>query len=102
MISGVAGGFITTGIMGIFYSFRLMKDPKKAKEVEIYKNEERNQFIRLKTHSAIFTVNLYAQCLVILVAGFWGYKEISLVLAGLLVIQLIVYIGFANYYTKKY
>jgi len=43
VISGISGGFIFTGIMGIIVSIKLIKNPKKALEVEIAKTEERTQ-----------------------------------------------------------
>jgi len=102
IVSGITGGFILTGVLGIIVSIRILKDPKKAKEVEISKNEERTQLIRLKTHSAIYTVMLYLECIGTLIAGLMGLREISIMLAALLIIQFALYIGLVNYYWKKY
>ncbi|AFQ43982.1 hypothetical protein [Desulfosporosinus meridiei] len=102
MISGIIGGFITTGVLGIFFSLRLMKNPKRAAEVEMVKNEERTQFLRMKTSAAIFSVMIYAESAGILVTGLLGFREICLTLATILIIKVILYIGFASYYSKKY
>lgn len=102
LISGIAGGFLLTGILGIIYSSRLLKNPQKAKAIEIMKNEERVQLIRLKTHASIFSVMLYLECLGVLVAGLLAYREVSVVLAFVLIFQLILYFGFATYYSRKY
>jgi len=102
LISGISGGFICTGVLGIIASLRLMKNPKKAMEVEIAKNEERTQLIRMKTHSAIYTIMLYIQSAGTLMAGLLGFRQISITLAAILIIQIVLFIGFANYYTKKF
>ena len=102
VISGIAGGFLITGALGIIASIRILKNPIKAKAVEITKNEERTQLIRMKTHSAVFTVMLYLVSLGTLVAGLIGSREISIMLAAVLIIQFVLYIGFVNYYWKKY
>ncbi|NLI90801.1 MAG: hypothetical protein GX434_00960 [Peptococcaceae bacterium] len=102
VISGIIGGFILTGILGIIVSIRLMKNPKRAAEVEIAKNEERTQLIRLKTNSAVYTVMLYAESAGTLLTGLLGFREICLTLASVLLIQVILYIGFISYYNKKY
>ncbi len=101
-ISGIAGGFICTGTIGIIISALLMKNPKRAAEIELGKNEERTQLIRMKINSAIYRVMLYLESLGTLVAGLSGYKELSITLAALLIVQVILYIGFLSYYAKKY
>lgn len=102
VMSGIAGGFVCTGVLGIIFSFRILKNPQRTKAVEISKNEERTQLIRMKTHSAVFTVMLYVESIGTLVAGLMGLKEISILLAIVLLFQFTLYIGFANYYWKKY
>ncbi|NBJ14068.1 MAG: hypothetical protein FNP40_00525 [Dehalobacter sp. 4CP] len=102
VISGIAGGFIFTGILGIIVSIKLIKNPKKAQEVEIAKNEERTQLIRMKTHASIHTLMIYIISIGTLVTLLLGFREISLTLAAILIIQMIMYLGFASYYAKKY
>lgn len=102
LVSGISGGFIFTGILGAITSIRLMKNPQKAMKVEIAKNEERTQLIRMKTRSAIYTITLYIESFGTLAAGFLGFREISVTLACLLIVQVALYIGFSNYYWKKY
>lgn len=102
LIYGVTSGLILTGIAGIIYSIYLKRNPKKAKEANIQKDEERTQFIRMKTAVSTSQVVLYIECLAILVIGLMGYKDISMVLVTLLTVQAIVATIFANYYSKKY
>lgn len=102
LISGISGGFLLTGLLGIIYTIWLLKNPQKAKEVEIIKNEERVQLIRQKTHSSIFSVMLYLESFAILVAGLLAYRAVSIILAIVLGFQFMLYIGFASYYSRKY
>jgi hypothetical protein len=102
VLFGMACGFLCSGIPGIILSIRMINNPKKALAVEIAKNEERTQFIRTKTNSSIYTVSLYAECIVTLISSLLGFKEISLIFSILLIAQLFLFIGFANYYGKKY
>ena len=102
LVSGTTGGFICTGIIGIITSVHLMKNPKRAAEVELGKSEERTQLIRMKTNSAIYQVMLYLESIGTLVSGLLGYKELSITLAVLLIIQVVLYIGSISYYAKKY
>ncbi len=101
-LTGIAGGFIPTGIIGVLISVRLMASPKRAAEVELAKSEERTQLIRVKTNSATYRVMLYLESIGALAAGLLGYKELSLTLAALLAAQVVLYFGFIAYYTKKY
>ncbi|WP_434512137.1 hypothetical protein [Desulfitobacterium sp. AusDCA] len=102
VISGAVGGFIITGVLGIIVSLRLIRNPKRAAEVEIAKNEERTQLIRMKTNTAIHTVMIYAESAGTLITGLLGFREICLTLATILIVQIILYIGFAYYYYQKY
>lgn len=102
MISGIIGGFITTGVLGIIVSLRLIKNPKKAAEVEMAKTEERTQFLRLKTGAAIYSIMIYVESAAILVTGLLAFREICLTLTAVLIIKVILYIGFASHYSKKY
>lgn len=102
MVSGIAGGFLVSGVFGIITCLRLMKNPKKAMEAEISKTEERTQFLRMKSNSATYTISIFAESIGTLIAGLLGFREVSLALAALLIAQIIAFIGFANYYSRKY
>lgn len=101
-ISGIVGGFIITGILGIIISLKLMKNPQKAMEVELAKNEERTQFLRVKTNASVHTVMIYLESAATLLSWLLGFSAICLTLAAILVIQIVLFIGFVSYYNKKY
>lgn len=100
--SGLAGSFIAVGVLGAIIGARLIKNPKKAKEIELAKTEERTKLIRMSANSLTYTCMIYAESLGTIVAGIMGYKIIAMTLAGILIVQIVVYIVCINYYSKKY
>ena len=102
ILSGIIGGFLVTGVGGLFLSARLLKNPQKAEQTEIMKTEERSQFLRMKTQSAVHSVSLILVSAGTLVALIFGHRDISLAFSALLIIDIILYICFGTYYAKKY
>lgn len=102
LIYGVSSGFVLVGIVGIVYSIYLMRNPRKAKEVEVQKNEERAQFIRMKSSTTTLMIMLYAECAGVLISGLMGFMEISITLALVLFIQMLVSLVAGMVYAKKY
>jgi uncharacterized membrane protein len=102
ILSGIIGGFLVTGVGGLFLSAHLLKNPQKAEQTEIMKTEERTRFLRVKTQSAVHFVALMIVSAGTLVALICGYRDIALALSALLIIEVILYICFGTYYAKKY
>jgi uncharacterized membrane protein len=102
IVSGIAGGFLVPGILGIITAIRLIKNPKKAMKLEIAKTEERTQLIGLKAKSSTYTVIIFCESIATLVSGFLGYREASITIAIILFAQLFLYMGFLAKYNKKY
>lgn len=102
ILTGIVSGFLVTGVGGIILSARLLKNPPKAQQVEIAKTEERTQLIRLKTHSAVYYVTVLLICVGTFVTEICGYWEITVTLAALLIVEVVLYVCFSVYYTKKY
>lgn len=102
LLSGIIGGFLVTGVGGLFLSARLLKDPQKAEQTEIMKTEERTQFLRVKTQSAVHSVVLMIVSAGTFVTLICGYRAIALTLSALLIIEVVLYICFGLYYAKKY
>ena len=102
IITGIISGFSVTGVGGLILSKQLLKNPQKAEQVEIAKTEERTQFLRIKTQSAVHAVTVIVVCAGTFAAMICGYREITLTLSALLVIEVILYICIGTYYAKKY
>lgn len=102
ILSGIIGGFLVTGVGGLIMSTRLLKNPQKAEQTEIMKTEERTQFLRMKTQSTVHSVTLMIVSAATLISLICGYRDITLTLSALLIIEVILYICFGTYYAKKY
>lgn len=102
IVSGIVGGFLLTGVGGLILSFRLLKNPEQAERTERMKTEERIQYIRMMTHSSVHTVTIILVSAATLAAQILGRWDIALTLAALLVVEAVLFVGFATYYSKKY
>lgn len=102
IVTGIVSSFLVTGIGGLILSIRLLKTPQKAEQVEILKTEERTQFLRAKILSAVHTATIIIVCVGTFVALICGYRDITLTLSALLIIEVILFICFGTYYAKKY
>jgi len=108
MVSGLCIGIgavmLALGIGELIRSFMLsaLEDEKfkKIKAVEV--NDERN--IRIKEKAGHMTAKFmnYALSLFIIALGFMGADKLIIILAAaLIVIELILFIFFSNYYSRK-
>ena len=102
ILTGIVSGFLVTGVGGLILSTRLLKNPQKAEQAEIMKTEERTQFLRMKTQSTVHSVTIMIVCAGTFVSLICGYRDITLTLSALLIIEVILYICFGTYYAKKY
>ncbi|APM37416.1 hypothetical protein [Clostridium kluyveri] len=102
LIYGIAGACTATGILGTISSIRLINNPKKAERIEIAKNEERTQLIRMKSHSSAYTIIIFLESITTIILGFLRLKEASITIATILIAQIIITIIFLSYYSKKY
>ena len=101
-VTGIIGGFLVTGVGGLFLSAHLLKNPQKAEQAELVKTEERTQFLRGKTQAAVHSVTIMIVSLGTFAALICGYRDITLTLSALLIIEVVLYMCFGIYYGKKY
>lgn len=102
LITGISGGFGVSGLLGIFLSLNLMRNPKKCNEIEVYQNEERTLFIKEKSNSKTYSISSLIQSAVTIIAALLGYKVISITIASILLIEFLIWIICSSYYGKKY
>lgn len=102
IVSGIVGGFLLTGGMGILISVNMLRHPQRAEKIQMEKTEERTAFIRMKTLSAVYTVSLFVICAATIVALLLQFTQVAIVLAAILILQVFLHVGFANYYSRKY
>lgn len=102
LVSGITGGFILTGVLGMLISARLIKNPDKAEKIENAKMEERTEFLRLKTHSAVYTSTTVLTSAGTVAFMLLGQRTVAIAFAVLLMVDVVLYVGFAAYYNRKY
>ncbi|WMJ79224.1 hypothetical protein RBU49_10015 [Clostridium sp. MB40-C1] len=101
-IYGILFGFGVTGLVGLLMSLKLMRNPEKCEEIELYKNEERSVFIREKTSSKVYSIFIFIESTTIIILGFLGYKFASMIISALLLGKLVMWFILGTYYGKKY
>ena len=102
MFFGLGCGFGAAGLSSTIQIILAMKNPKKCKEIELIKNEERTVFLREKNNSTVYSIFIYVECVVIIVTGFLGYRSITLVISLLLLAKLITWMVVGTINGKKY
>jgi len=102
LLYGIAASFTITGLLGVFNSSQLLKNPKKVQQIETAKNEERSIFIREKARSMTYMVMLYMLAIGTLLTGFLNYRILSITLAILLLIQGIIDLIALGFYGRRY
>lgn len=102
MIMGMGSGLTSAGLVSTFICLRTMKNPQKKEEVEISLNDERNILLREKTNSKVYSIFVYVECFLIFISGVLGYREISILLALLVLSKLIVWFVVCTNLSKKY
>lgn len=89
--TGLGFGVIAAGVITIIKNVRLLKNPEKLKEREIYESDERNKMIGLKTWSyagyAMFILLYIAQ----MVAGVFNVLVMNTLLAVLALFALCLF-----------
>lgn len=89
--TGLGFGVIVAGVITIIKNVRLLKNPEKLKEREIYESDERNKMIGLKTWSyagyAMFIFLYIAQ----MVAGVFNVLVMNTLLAVLALFALCLF-----------
>ncbi len=81
---------------------KMSKNPDSIKQMEILQTEERLVFIANKAARATLHLSIALQYTALIVAVFLRHNEIASLLGFLVCGQLLIYVGFSKYYSKKY
>lgn len=100
------GGGLSLALLGYgaFQAFRLYMlklDEKKLEELYRKSKDERYALIREKTASGSFAATTYIVCLGAIISSFFS-QEITMVLAGVILVMAICTLCFKIYYGNKY
>ena len=101
-VFGMGCGFTSSGLASTIRGYKNYKNPDKVEEIELIENDERNVMLREKTSAKVYSIFIYVQCAIILVASLLGYKEISIGFSILILAEFVVWGFLANYYSKHF
>ena len=101
-VFGMGCGFISAGLVCTIVGYKNYKNPEKVEEIELIENDERNVMLREKTSAKVYSIFIYVQCAIILVASLLGYKGISIGFSILILAEFVVWGFLANYYSKHF
>ncbi|MDS0528502.1 hypothetical protein NNC19_22695 [Clostridium sp. SHJSY1] len=100
-LSSIGTTFTLVGLMMIIINWRIIKNPKRCKEVETMKTEERTVFIREKTNSKVYSIFIYVEAAAMLVAAVLGYKDVIMFFAVIMGSKLVIWFIVANKIAKN-
>ena len=103
MTSGMAGCFLTIGVIRLVRVHRWEKDPEKAADYEAALRDERTVYVSNKARSVTFFVSVYVQLAVGLLS-MYVFDEMLLgkVLTFLTCFQCLLFTVLFRIYNKKY
>ena len=102
MFFGLGCGLGTAGLANIIQILLALKDPNKCENIELIKTEERTMFLREKNNSTVYSIFIYVECAIVIIASFLEYWTISKVLSLLLIAKLITWMIVGTINGKKY
>lgn len=88
---GLGCGFSAVGLFNTVQSILILRNPKRCKEVEILKNEERNIFLRQKTNSTVYSIFIYIECAIVILSLILGYNQIAMILSFIMCGKIVVW-----------
>lgn len=97
LLFGLGSGLFGVSVANIFAYFQRKKKPELWKKVEVEKNDERNKLLHCKTGATLHRINIYINCLLMLIFSVFGlplWAVLSLV--GVQLLNGILYILIFN------
>lgn len=91
MVMGMGIGLTPVAIGLTFLNLKAIKNPEKAEEIEINMNDERNVLVREKTSAKVYSMFIYVETGLVIIAALLSYREISLLLSALIFAKLVVW-----------
>lgn len=108
MVSGLCVGIgaaaLVLGIGNFIKPFLVspLEEEKFKKQKDIEVNDERNIRIKEKSGYMVSKVMNYIISCLVLVMGFMNVNKLIIIMVvSLLVAELVLYVGFSNYYSKR-
>ena len=102
MMAGMGTALVTVCAINLIRLRNIAKDPQRVRQMEIAQHEERNLFISNLAAKAAMVTTIGLEYVVMLVMVFLQKDEIASALGFLVCGQLLIYVFFSKYYSKKY
>ncbi|MBR5559415.1 MAG: hypothetical protein IKU72_04130 [Oscillospiraceae bacterium] len=102
MMTGMGCALLFVCTISLLKLWKISKNPDSVKQMEILQNEERLVFISNKAAKATLFSVIAIQYAAMLAAVFMRYNEIATLLGFFVCGQLLIYVFFSKYYSKKY
>ena len=102
MMAGMGTALVTVCAINLIRLRNIAKDPQRVRQMEIAQHEERSLFISNLAAKAAMVTTIGLEYAVMLVMVFLRKDEMASALGFLVCGQLLIYIFFSKYYSKKY
>ncbi len=98
-----AGLFLGMGVSLLLLSFWILHSKKIMKKLKTIDQDEREQFIQAKSFTTIYYIHLILSVIVIIITGLFDQTKLfSILIAGLLMIEVVILNLTRRVYAKKY
>lgn len=98
---GIGSGFLVTGLLGVAYCLVLMRDPQRARRIEVAKTDERTQLIQFMTYSQLHRMTVIVESLGAVVVLSLGYLEVAVILAAWIFLRFLASLALLGYYSRQ-
>ena len=102
MMAGMGTALVTVCAINLIRLRNIAKDPQRVRQMEIAQHEECNIYISNLAAKAAMVTTIGLEYVVTLVMVFLQMDEIASALGFLVCGQLLIYVFFSKYYSKKY
>ena len=102
MMVGMGVALVVVCTINLIKLWKTSKNPQALRQMEILQDEERLMFIANKAAKATLSLVIGLQYTALLAAVFLRRDEIASALGFLVCGQLLIYVFFSRYYSKKY
>jgi uncharacterized membrane protein len=102
MMVGMGVALVVVCTINLIKLWKTSKNPEALRQMEILQDEERLMFIASKAAKATLSLVIGLQYTALLAAVFLRRDEIASALGFLVCGQLLIYVFFSRYYSRKY
>lgn len=81
LYAGMGGALAAVGALQVMRNLRYRSDPVYREKIDTEVNDERNQFLSMKSKSWAFVIAVMVECVGVIVAMLLGHQTVQLVLA---------------------